>query len=296
MVLGMVMLVGPVGATATDDVLIALWNARQLAPGRGLAGAKLTWAAERMLAMGISALVILEIVGTFESVRRTRKWLRRRFRVATVFVPDTGEGSNGHGGVMILTNPKVCKVKGQMTKQIEQRAAACVLRFVGKGWELPICAYHGAFDEDDAVRQLAAVAAWAGQHDGSLVVADANHVACRKAFRPGADPAILLTAGDRALRRITGYSCTCQTCEAQMAEWAGCEKTTLPYRGDIVPGGGITRRGGGSEAQIDIAIQCGRENGNWRVSRVVWAEILGGDRNMSDHALVVWRRELHLHP
>ena len=99
----MVMLVGPVGATATDDVLIALWNARQLAPGRGLAGAKLTWAAERMLAMGISALVILEIVGTFESVRRTRKWLRRRFRVATVFVPDTGEGSNGHGGVMILT-------------------------------------------------------------------------------------------------------------------------------------------------------------------------------------------------
>ena len=188
------MLVGPVGATATDDVQIALWNARQLAPGRGLAGAKLTWAAERMLAMGISALVILEIVGTFESVRRTRKWLKRRFRVATLFVPDTEEGSNGHGGVMILTNPKVCKVKGQMTTQIEQRVAACVLRFVSKGWELPICAYHGAFDEDDAVRQLAAIAAWAGQHDGSLVVADANHVAC--------DGAGWHTA--RALRRAWG--------------------------------------------------------------------------------------------
>ena len=265
---------------------IAIWNARRVRPGRGLAADKFDWIVQRMLALGIAVVALLEIGGSYESLRSTRKRLRRKFRLRTDFAPD----SRGGNGILIISNPKVAKIKERSLLQLDRFTVRLTTEVPRLGVELPLCVYHGRFDPDDAVAQLAVVSAWARQQMGGLIIADANHVPCRADFRPRADAGVALTRGDMALRRLTGYECSCVHCaEADRSQAALKIAEQITPRGSVVPGGEITRRNSNSEAQLDIAVACGTEGDRWRVVRTIWPERQIG-KDLSDHALVVFER------
>ena len=285
------------GADATSPFRLGIWNARHLVPeardGRRTYE-KLDWIMTRMSALLLGAVVLLEVAGTVEAMRRLRKTIWKRYRKNAIFCVDTGDREAMSAGMVMVVDPTWAKWTGGV-QAIAEYVAAFTIRI--KGWpaDLAIAAFHGFNNRHEAfVAQLAAMAAWREARSGALTIGDANHVPCTTAHRPGASRPP--NRGDSALRAFCRFGCDCEECRAAAdRQTATADAAQMGTKSaELVMGGGNTHvdERHGSSARLDVAIASGLQCQQWRVHSVTWAERAEVRAPMlSDHALVVFESQ-----
>ena len=261
-----------------------------------LAQRKLAFIEGRLLELRPTVGVLLELgVGGARAVGFLQRWFLRRGYGMKALPAGQSEGRWKNGVAVIYRKDQMRPLTNDAgAVALAERVLRVSLRRVD-GSILDVTAWHGHHGERGFAAQMVAMEeahVERGAGSGGLVLADVNRRTCRKQAS-GSKP---LAAGDAMWRSFCGVGCDCDGggCgPAVDAEEARCELVDLPgvYEENYTRWAMVDGRPVWS--QIDRAAAFGDERGKWQLQEVVWADDAAvPDGMLSDHAMVVWRREV----
>ena len=276
---------------ANDNVTCAYWNARELAYASGnTRGAdKLLWLGGWLDDEQPDVVFLCEVLGDMASFRLLRGWLRGHGYAAR-FLPGRGEGRRD--GIVAAVRRQSARLSAWC--QVAERTLGVAVRHRGEADVRRYVMIHGLSGSADCERQfctqLNRAKNWAG--DGGVVLGDLNHVVCRL-WR---SLPRTLSASDRALRHLVGWSCTCcardddsarANSAARIITCAGRGSPTGWTRYRTQPDGAGVSRWGDGTSHVDMAIEIGGD-GAWTLQRIDFADVKlpdGTASPLSDHAI-----------
>ena len=301
-------MIGGVQGVCFEDERLMLWNTQGLTcTGIGAVAVLTGLALTKLCSLKVildevrpTAGVLLELIGSSNSMRPLRTWFRNEGYILKVLVGEPVNQVEGEefkvrrNGVAVFYSKtyyaevqvaRVTKGRRPGTTAAGSRMMTARLHRVGGG-ATAITAMHGSHNDAVFGDQMDALEGIMGLGDDGCVLTDVNRRACES----HSSGAAKLTSTDRRWRTVCAADCVC--CGG--LEPDACE------RGELVPsvGSGVdaaTRRrsklGKKEWSVLDRMLTYGLEVGKWTEIRKVWMELPGDSPvALSDHALMVWER------
>ena len=273
-----------------DAVRAVVWNTMQLAAGKDTA--KRAWLAEQLDLFRPTVVVLLEVSGDFEDMKKLRKWAATlRYDMKFMVGEDTGPGGSRRNGLVALVAREQAAFKSH--KRQEERVMGFVVTHKVDAATRAYVGLHGSHDKVKQAKQFDAATKFAAEHGGALLAADWNAVPCQK-WRAAESK---LDGCDRKLRKICGKACSCcgrdeEACckvvggaGGDLAEEDACVSFT---RWHIAEGRWVK-----PTARLDFVVATGLEEGKWTLLdevRAEWGAEEEQPRPYSDHVMIVVER------
>ena len=274
-----------------DAVRAVVWNSMQLAAGRE--SAKRAWLAEQLDLFRPTVVVLLEVSGDFDDMKKLRKWAAKlKYDMRFMVGEDAGPGGSRRNGMVALVAREQAAFRSH--KRQEERVMGFVVTHKVDAATRAYVGLHGSHDKVKQAKQFDAATKFAAEHGGALLAADWNAVPCQK-WRATESK---LDGSDRKLRKICGKACSCcgrgEEARCKVVGGAGGdfaeEDASVSFtRWHIAEGKWVK-----PTARLDFVVATGLEEGKWTLLdevRAEWGAEEEQPRPYSDHVMIVVERE-----